>query len=141
VSTTSLTAPSTDDAARVTAELTRVPSKVSSLSEDGINDVIDVVQSDPARAKAVAAALRADPRSVSLTAFRLTLAQRRALQRMDEGGLLELTAPIADAFDRGHAILVRAAEPGGEEFIEGRLKIDAELSTPCFKISVHIDRP
>jgi hypothetical protein len=56
---------------------------------------------------------------------------------MSREQLSEFSNPIADAPDNGKDLMIRAAEPGGDELVEGLRKADVELTTPCFTFKAH----
>jgi hypothetical protein len=74
-----------------------IPPKVGPASEEGINDAIDAIVSEPERARDVAQVLEENPRIAIRRAVELNSYQRAALVELSDGEVQELVAPVVEA--------------------------------------------
>ena len=74
-----------------------IPPKVGPATEEGINDFIDAVVSEPERAEIVAGLLEEDPRMAIRRALELNSYQRAALLAMSDDEVRELVSPVVEA--------------------------------------------
>jgi hypothetical protein len=73
------------------------PIKRFLLSQDGIENALDAVVSDPDQAKNIASLLNTDPRILIRRVFHMNAFQRAALDEMEDDELTKIIEPIAKA--------------------------------------------